>query len=271
MGGPIRTWSFDYLEFAVRWNGLTGEGLPSPLIITTDFDSNDAYLAECRRITAALAADRDPDVEAMLTALTRPDNVLAVFGLVAPDTDEEQAIRVYAVRSGERCLVVDQERGETIYHAAGFTVSEYDPTDWAACVVARLPAIGSGRQAAVPLPEPESGDAESDGIDYTYGRSDYRDSFEDSVFEHHEQFLSRPVAAAGVIDIVQGRSVFGPAGRARRAVGWRDVADDGRYAIVHRKPYMARGVDAASFTALLAEEIEEIQLVIEDERRSVSR
>jgi hypothetical protein len=271
MGGPIRTWSFDDLEFAVRWKRSTGEGLPAPLIITTNFESNDEYLTECRRIAAALTAEHDPELDAVSTALSRPDMMLSVSALLEPDSADEQALRIYAARAGDRCFVVDQLPGRTIYHAAGFTVTEYEHRQWVAAIVSRLPDAGAGRRAVVPIPEPAADEAELDGMDYSYGRSDFRDSFEDDESDFIQEFPHKPMTATGAIQIMQGRSEFGPAGRARRTVGWRDIADDGRYAIVHQKPYVARAADVTSFLTLLTEEIEEIQLVIDDERRSVCR
>lgn len=268
MGGPIRTWNFDYLEFAVRWNELTGERLPNPLTIVTNFGSNDDFLAECRRIVAAL--DSDPDMDEMLGTLTSPDLTLGVFGLIAPDADDERAIRLFAARGGGRCFVVEQQPGETIYHATSFTVTKYGPADWAAAVAARLPGVAAGRHAAVPLVDPGASHTPMGEMDYSFGRSGYRDSFDDSVDEH-QRFLNHPVTAVGIIDIVQGKSAFGPAGRARHTVGWRDVAGDGRYVIAHRRPYIARGIDTPSLAAFLDEEIEEIQLVIDDEQRSLAR
>ncbi|WP_459545881.1 ESX secretion-associated protein EspG [Nocardia sp. X0981] len=271
MGRPIRTWNFDYLEFAVRWNGLTGESLPEPLVITTNFGSNHDYLRECRRIAAAVAVDDDPELDTVFTALTQPDIVLAVFGLTAPDTGDEQAIRIYATSSGDRCFVVDQRPGESIYHAAGFTLSEHDSINWVSDIVARLPARGPGQQVMVPLPDPDEPHAGAEKMDYSYGRSDFRDTFDDQDTEDHSEFLGKPLAGVGSIDIVQGRSVFGPAGQGRRALGWRDIAGDGRYTIAYRSPYVARATDTASFVTRLAEEVEEIQLLVDDERRSVCR
>lgn len=268
MGRPIRTWNFDYLEFAVRWNGLTGEHLPNPLMIVTNFESNDKYLAECRRIAAAL--DADPDVDEMLKILALPDLALRVHGLIAPDTGDERAIRLYAARDRGRCFVVEQQPGETIYHASSFTVTECVPAYWTAAVAARLPGVGAGRRAVVPLAESDSDDISTGEMDYSFGRSGYRDSFDDS-FDEHQKFLDSPVTAVGVIDIAQGKSAFGPAGRTRRTVGWRDVADDGRYVIAYRRPYIARGLDTPSLVSFIDEEIEEIQLVIDDEQRSVAR
>ncbi|MBF6351431.1 ESX secretion-associated protein EspG [Nocardia flavorosea] len=253
----------------MRWEGLTGEGLPNPLIITTDIESHDAYMTARRRVAAEINTQDDPELDAVLLALTRPEIVVEIFGITAPDTGDERAIRVYAASAGGRCFTVRQRPGKSIFHAAGFTVSEHNPAAWAADIVGFLPALGPGRQAMVPLPDPDGPQDITEGIDYGYGRSEFRDSFDDSATENHSGYLDKPITGAGSIDVIQGRSIFGPAGRGRRAVGWRDLADDGRYTIVYRAPCAARAADTASFTALLTDEIEEIQLLVDDERRSV--
>ncbi|NUS42319.1 MAG: ESX secretion-associated protein EspG [Mycobacteriaceae bacterium] len=256
---------FDPFEFSVRWHAHTGEDLPEPLTIVTDFDSYDEFRRERDRVLDAVAAESDPDQAAVFAALTDADMAVVVVGFQTESADTPaRSVRAYGVRSGGRSLIATQQPGKTVRDAAAFTVTEHDSNRWAASLIAALPQTAAGRRGPVSLPDPDAG---VDGLDYSYGRSSFRDDDRDDIMS--AALLAAPVIASGAIEIRQMRSVFGPSGRARRRITWCDVANDGRYAILARPPYTAKPADPEILTALLSEEIEEIQLAIDDDRRSV--
>ncbi|MEU7628737.1 ESX secretion-associated protein EspG [Nocardia sp. NPDC049220] len=262
---------FDDLEFVVRWEVATGDRLPAPLIFTTDIIDGDEYEATKRRVRDRLASEPDETIDGPLAALARPDLTVQVTG-VDPRAPENPAtaIRIYAASCGDRAFVVRQLPGRTVWHAAGFVVTACDPATVADAVVGVLPRMVAGRRPHTELPSQRRENA-GDDLDYSYGRSRFRDDDEDSVAQRAEAFWRLPTSAAGRIDIVQGESAFGPRGRTRRRLRWRDILDDGRYAIVGDNRAIAKGVDAKGLVHLINEEIEEVQLVIDDENRAVGR
>ncbi|MFQ6395301.1 ESX secretion-associated protein EspG [Nocardia sp. KC 131] len=261
---------FDDLEFVVRWEVATGDELPDPLIFTTDITDGDEYEATKRRLRDRLASESDDTIDNLLQVLARPDLAVRVAGgdPRAPE-DAAAVIRIYAARRGDQAFVVKQLPGRTIWHAGGFVVTACDPVMLADAVVGVLPQVDAGRRPATELPSRREG--ASNGLDYSYGRSSFRDDDEDSVTQQAEVFRRLPASAAGVIEIVQGESSFGPRGRVHRRLLWRDIVDDGRYAIVGDNPRIAKGVDAKRLVHLINEEIEEVQLVIDDEHRTLRR
>ncbi|MGO4615824.1 ESX secretion-associated protein EspG [Nocardia sp. 2YAB30] len=261
---------FDDLEFVVRWEAVTGDRLPAPLIFTTDITDADEYEATKRRVRDRLESEPDDAIDELLAALARPDLTVRAAGRDprAPE-NVAAAIRIYAARRGDQAFVVKQLPGRTIWHAAGFVVTACDPTMLADAVVGVLPRVCAGRRPATELPSGREG--ASDGLDYSYGRSSFRDDDEDSVAQQAEAFRRLPASAAGMIEIVQGESSFGPRGRVHRRLWWCDIVDDGRYAIVGDNPRIAKGVDAKGLVHLVNEEIEEVQLVIDDENRTLGR
>ncbi|MEU7766892.1 ESX secretion-associated protein EspG [Nocardia sp. NPDC049190] len=262
---------FDDLEFVVRWEIATGEDLPAPLIFTTDIIDGDEYEATKRRVRDRLASEPADTIDDLLAALARPDHTVRVVG-VDPRAPEKAAtaIRVYAASRGDHAFMVRQLPGKTVWHAAGFVVTACDPTTLADAVVSVLPRVVAGRRPDTELPV-QHRESTGDGFDYSYGRSRFRDDDEDSVAQQAEAFWHLPTSSAGLIDIVQGASAFGPRGRTRRRLRWRDILDDGRYAIVGDNRAIAKGVDGKGLVHLINEEIEEVQLVIDDENRAVGR
>ncbi|MFI9508645.1 ESX secretion-associated protein EspG [Nocardia sp. NPDC052566] len=270
--GQERGTRFDDFEFAVRWEDSTGEFLPGPLIVTSRIASGFEYEAAKRRMRESLRSAPNAAADEMMRALVRPDLSVALCGGDPRDPDNpESVVRVYGARNDDRAYVVRQLPGETCWHASGFVVSEHDPSALPAALVAALPSVAAGRQSEIALSRGPVSDA-SDGMDYTVGRSDIRDSFEDSAVDRANAFQQLPTSMSGYVEFAQGWSAFGPRGLVHRAMGWRDVVDDGRYAIVGDLPTaVAKGVDAKAFQTLIAEEIEEVMLVIADERRSIPR
>ncbi|NUS42321.1 MAG: hypothetical protein HOQ24_01290 [Mycobacteriaceae bacterium] len=261
-----RTWQFDDFEFHVRWGDRTGEDLPVPLVITTRIQEHEAILAQARRVRADLAARPDAEIDAMFTAITKPDVVVVGWGLDSRDIEKPQAhIRVRASRTGDRAFVITQQPGETMWHAAGFTVEERNPSALAAAVVAALPETNPGRLGTVALPGP----ATEQSMDFTYREHRFQDRKQDSSSARTNALLTGQRGMVGRIEIAQGHSEFGPSGRMERRIHWADMVDDGRYIVNEADPGRAQALDAAALIALVNDQIEEVLLVLRDERRSL--
>ncbi|MEV6280995.1 ESX secretion-associated protein EspG [Nocardia sp. NPDC051832] len=256
----IRGWRFTDLEFVVLWEELREHRLPAPFIYT----SRTEYLHEAERAKReareGLRERGDSSFDGVLAAVARPDLRITVSGCAAADPEDPRGrIRVHAARSGPRCFVLTQLPGETIWHSGGFTVAEYNALEMADAVVARMPAYPGGHRQHLTFP------ATLENSDCEYGQSWVRETDDSPRTDPVGEFWSAPVLRFGIIQIEQGSSRFGPRGVARRALAWRDVAEDGRY-VLAGDPAAAMGVDARHLIARINSEIAWIVRAIKDER-----
>ncbi|GAB2683091.1 ESX secretion-associated protein EspG [Nocardia goodfellowii] len=256
-----RRWRFTDLEFVVLWAELREHRLPAPFVYT----SRTKFLHEAERAKSQtrenLRARWDRSVEDVLTAVARPDLRITVSGCAAADPEDPRGrIRLHAARSGPRCFVLTQLPGETIWHSGGFTVAEYNALDMADAVVAHLPKCPGGRRAQLTFP------TTLQNSDSDYGQSWVRETEVSPETDALGEFSNAPVQRLGIIRIEQGNSRFGPRGIARRALAWRDVADDGRYIITNDDPPVAMGVDTRQLISRLNGEIAWVIRAIKDER-----
>ncbi|MGY4102269.1 ESX secretion-associated protein EspG [Nocardia sp. R16R-3T] len=260
-----RTWTFTDLEFVVLWERIHDDFLPLPL----SFATNLRTWAELDRAKAEagdrLLRTRERTFDGVLEAIARADIRIAVSGSDGADpANPAGSIRIYATRKADRGYVVRQSPGETIWHSAGFTITEVDALDLAEAVVRQLPHVDAGKMSGIVLDS--DAPADNDGMDYSFGRSIVLDSFEDSVGRRAEHFLALPTSTVGMLEISQGSSRYGPRGMVRRRLKWRDVVADGRYVINAGSPPVASGADAKRFVAMVNTEIATVIRVIKDER-----
>ncbi|WP_225731237.1 MULTISPECIES: ESX secretion-associated protein EspG [unclassified Nocardia] len=253
-------WSFTDLEFVAVWAPLREDILPQPFTHVTDIPSGARYEYELRSARARLDSIADGARELMLQDIARPDLTVLVRALDGRDRrDPEGSIRMLAARRGDRGYLVTQLPGRTVDHSGGFLVTGCHALDLAATVVGALPNVPPGRQGWVTLP---GGD---DGMDHSFEVSRWRDTFDDTE-ERSRNFLRVPASTIGRIEIRQDISRFGPRGRTIRVLFWRDLLDDGRYAIVPANPPAAQPVDARALTNMINTEIATIVRAIEDEQ-----
>ncbi|MFI9506341.1 ESX secretion-associated protein EspG [Nocardia sp. NPDC052566] len=257
-------WTLTDLEFLVLWEEINDDFLPLPLTFASDAPDWDVLDAAKNAARDALRPRRDYALAELMDDLANADIRVAVYGWDAAEPEKPDGrIRMHGARKGDRGYVVRQLPGKTIWHSAGFEITRGDALGLAEAVVAALPEAMAGRDADVLLvAPPESGAGEPD---YSYGNSDVWDTFEDSVTSRAEQFLARPAATRGAIEIGQGRSRFGPRGMLRQQIGWWDVVDDGRYAVPPGSPRVASGVDARRLVAMINTEIATVVRAIKDE------
>ncbi|MFE3255934.1 ESX secretion-associated protein EspG [Nocardia sp. NPDC059091] len=256
-----RSWTLTDLEFLVLWEELGEEFLPTPLFFTSRTQSWNAHLDNKARARNALR-DRDPDLDEVLRAVHAPELRVEVHGWDGRDWRAPAAsIRMLGVRSGEAGYLVVQQPGETVRHSAGFTITEFWAAELATEVVAGLPDTVAGRGRDTVLAEPE----DTVEVDYAFGLSPAHETLEGGVVDRAAEFLAAPAPSMGTIDVVQGRSRFGPRGITRHHLEWRDLDADGRYVVTAEHPPVAMSADRRRMIATLETVIAEVILVIADE------
>ncbi|MFI7666833.1 ESX secretion-associated protein EspG [Nocardia sp. NPDC049526] len=257
-----RTWKFTDLEFVVAWEAVEADVLPSPFIFTSSTPLYEDFQREKRELRAQLGSRID-DVAPVLDIVARPDIRIELHGWGSDFDDADSQIRLLAVRREGYGYLLKQLPGETAWHSGGYTISECGPLELADLLIAELPEATPGKLPDVVLaPRDRNPD-----LDYSYGQSLVADTFDDTVDRLADQFLRTPATGEGIIEVEQGLSRFGPRGVARSRLGWRDLADDGRYAITTATPPVAVPADTKRLAALLNSGIAEVIKAIKDERR----
>lgn len=222
----IPTWSLTDFELNVRWRELSGERhLPKPLYFTSRVASEDDYRREVAIVSEQLKGRLDQAFDAALSIMIDPHVRLGIHGFDGRDPRNAAGrIRVAAARTWERCVIIKQTPGETIYHSGGYVVAECESSEWARLLTEQLPDVVAGKRGRVEL---------TGGRDYSYGRSVAGESSDaddyDTIAERCEAFRNTPATTIGRIEILQGSSRFGPRGVSHRLFEWRDLVDDGRY------------------------------------------
>lgn len=223
-----RTWELTDLEFVVLCEEFRQGGLPEPFTYTSRTRLAADYRIEKAATLRALHDRDDYDLYTMADAISRPD--VTITAKAWNDQDPEEAtgwIRVHAVRQRARGFVIVQRPGETVWHSGGFDVTACDPHALAESVLAALPEAAAGRMPQITLVDPATA---PDTRPYVPLISD-DDEYEDDAAYRSAAFLAAPATAAGTIQVLQGRSMFGPRGRVDMGMRWRDLPDDGRYVI----------------------------------------
>ncbi|MGV9837601.1 ESX secretion-associated protein EspG [Nocardia niigatensis] len=263
----LRTWKFTDLELLSLWQDLGEEFLPYPLSFASRTEWWNDHLANMARARESLRI-READYAEVLHALLMPEVRVEVHGWDGRDRlSASGSIRLLGIRSGEAGYLLVQHPGETYRHSSGFTLSEFYAEELAERVVAALPDTPAGRD----FPGAQGGDlvlAETedvDEVDYEFGMSPAHETMEGTTVTRAADFLAAPVPSMGSIDVVQGRSRFGPRGIARYRLQWRDLEDDGRYVVTGDHPPVAAAADRRRMVAALDAHIAEVVQVMADE------
>ncbi|MBF6211555.1 ESX secretion-associated protein EspG [Nocardia puris] len=261
-----RRWDFTDLEFVALWDGMREGSLPQPFSFISRTEFRQDFLRECARTRERLRDSEGHELARIFEDIARPDIAVRIRGLRGPDAAEPaNVVRLLAVRRGERGYVVSQSPGETVEHSGGFTVTEVGALSLADAVVSRLPEVGPGTHKHIVLPTPEEfADGRRD-MDDSHESSPLWDSFEPSDAHRAESFLRSATRGMGTMTVDQGRSKFGPRGRVRRRLEWRDVVEDGRYVIVSGSPPFAAAADERRMIAAINTEIAAVVKSIKDE------
>ncbi|MFB7721475.1 ESX secretion-associated protein EspG [Nocardia sp. NPDC056100] len=219
------TWEFTDDEFKVLCNRFLDGRLPAPLSYFSRIPLLDDFERELSRLEAGLRERLDSGLTAVFETLRHPEIQIIMTAWRDSDYENpEHRILVHGARLGWNAVMVTQKMGETIYHSAGFTLTECAPEQLPALMIAQLPQTGAG--SAPPLPmvfEPPERDP------YEARQSLAFDSFDDTAEVRSRAFWAEPAERSGWIRVLQGRSIFGPRGLMTQSALWRDQPDDGRY------------------------------------------
>lgn len=257
-----RTWNCTDLEFLVLWEDLGEESLPAPVLFADRVQWWDEHLRNKARAREGLA-DLDPELSTVLNAARTPDIRVEVRGWNDSDpVDPAGSIRIFAARYGDYACLVTQLPGESVRHSAGFTIAEFPAAELASEVVAALPDTAAARGRDIVLTER----ANIEEVDYGFGLSPAHETFEGSAVDQAAEFREAPAASVGTIDVIQGRSRFGPRGIARYQLEWRDLVDDGRYLVLDETPPLAVPADRKRMITTVESRIAEVVFAIDDER-----
>lgn len=258
-----QSWSLTDVEFVAAWAELKEHYVPEPFTYTSHVAYKDDHDRELIEVRENLRRRWGRELSRIMWEIARPDIRIVVRGMDERDAQNpERRIRMLATRKGDRAYLVHQQPGETIWHAAGFTIAEMPVVDLAAAIVRAMPQVDAGRHVDVVLGEGRR----NEKMDYEYGRSMVRDSFEDGIAERAAWFDSAPTTTVGTIVIAQAYSRFGPRGMVRTHLAWRDLVDDGRYAVIPGNPMMAVAADSKRMVTLINARLVEVVRAIKDER-----
>ncbi|WP_024803488.1 ESX secretion-associated protein EspG [Nocardia sp. BMG51109] len=255
-----RRWRFSDVELVGLWESEREGALPWPFAALARIPYYDDYEQAKHEARARIRADFGPVIHDVITALSRPDIRIAVFGWDDRDRGNPEAmVRLLGVRAAGAGFVVKQLPGESIWHSGGYVVIECTAVDLARTAIGELPHAEPGTVEEIVLPTYGG----RDDVDYEYRRSVVS---EPPIHHRSEEFLRRPTSLIGRIDIVQGRSRFGPRGITHHKLEWRDVIDDGRYSITtDNGDPIATPVDADRFAAVINSRVAQVVRVIKDE------
>ncbi|MEU1985382.1 ESX secretion-associated protein EspG [Nocardia sp. NPDC019395] len=261
-----RSWVFTDIEFVAAWEAMKEKDLPAPFVYTSATERYDDHQLEKIEAWERVRSRWGREVEEILACVIEPDIRIVVRGFDGSDAQNSQrSIRLLAARKRDSGCLIVQKPGKTLWHAEGFTVTEHEVVGLGDAVVAALPQAARGRNADFVLVSGER----SDPTDRSRGRSSVLDRGGDDPAARARSFGDAPVDLSGTIAIAQGYSRFGPRGIRRRSIGWRDIAGDGRYAIVPGNPARVVPVDRKRLVGLVNRQIAEIVRAIKDERANV--
>lgn len=252
------SWQLSEAEFYVLWMDQLGEDLPDPFMFTSATRTAEEFDAELRAARETLSRQFDRDFRTAFDTISDPDLYLTVYGW------DEQArwtvgpmIRVRALRKGRKGYVIRQLPGPTHWRRGGYTIHECDPYDLASVVVRSLPPVDRGTRGDIELVTDE------EDLDHDFRHSRIAAGIETDASKTKE-FLTAPATTAGEIHIVQGKSAYGPRGITHHLIRYRDLANDGRYAITEN-PARALPADPARLTSILDDRIAKVLQAMDEE------
>ncbi|MFC9995472.1 ESX secretion-associated protein EspG [Nocardia sp. NPDC127526] len=258
-----RTWSFGDVELVALWTAdKRRESLPHPLTFLSNTPMLDDYERELSDIRERMRDVMDDGFGAVLDVLARPDVRIRVEGFDGRDPDDPRArVRLYAALTAKHCYLIRQRPGATIWHSGGYVITEHEAPSLSRAVCAELPEMPAGRMDPVlmlhAIDDELPGVANQD-MDYSGGRSAVSVDAQDSVEDREAAFMRAPATYLGTIEIAQGHSIYGPRGITSRWVAWRDLEDDGRYAIAVTARPLAVPVDRTRMIAMIDSAIADV-------------
>ncbi|MFI5776857.1 ESX secretion-associated protein EspG [Nocardia sp. NPDC051570] len=233
-------WKFTVLEFIVLCERHRQGLLPKPFWVESDeVVYADALEQRKRAAWEELRRRLEGSFDGAIEVLCAPELYLEVSSWDEQNSRNwNKEHRLYAARAGALAYVFEQAPGPLIYDTVAFTVTECDPRRLAVAVVDALPRVEAGRLPGIPIVTDRAED-----IAPTWGGSFVRDNREDTLVYQTQRFFQRRSDCTGSIQVVQGRSKYGPRGIQKTTMLWRDVAGDGRYVMSLDEPPFAVGTN----------------------------
>ncbi|MQY24979.1 ESX secretion-associated protein EspG [Nocardia aurantia] len=256
------TWNLTDAELVVAWERLFDERLPSPLCALLSEHYADDYRRMADRTWNELWERHDGSLQDALGRVAHAD-VRVLAHSVDPADAENSAARVRALgaRQGAVAVLIRQLPGETMWHSGGFVITMGTAERLAGAIVGTLPDCAPGRLPDTPMvSSPDNSDT-----DHWYGRSEVHENYTE-LQRRSDAWLQLPIRVLGVIETFQGSSIFGPRGITRHRIFWRDLVDDGRYAIGDTATPVAVAADPHRLAAMIGSDIAKVLQTVEDER-----
>ncbi|MGV9614031.1 ESX secretion-associated protein EspG [Nocardia xishanensis] len=259
-----RTWRLTDVELIDLWDSMFQDRLPAPLFALYRGENAEEWSRLRAEARARTADAEDGGLRAALARIAHADVLVSAHGFDPRRLDcPDGLVRVLGARQGAAATLISQSPGESIWHSGGYVVTAGDAERLAGAVAGALPERAAGRLPDTPLVT-ALGDG---GADYYYGRSKVRESYSDGD-RLSAEWLGRRAECVGVIEIRLGSSIFGPRGITRYRIEWRDLVDDGRYAVTEAAGPIATAVDLPRLANLITAHITTVLQTLEDERRA---
>ncbi|MGC4994618.1 ESX secretion-associated protein EspG [Nocardia salmonicida] len=258
-----RSWQLTDTELIALWDKLFKDRLPSPLFALNRGENTQEWMRLAEAALAGLAGSGDGGLYDALARVAHADIRVTVVAFDPRDSDDPASqVRVVGARQGEVATLIRQLPGETRWHSGGYVITSGDADRLPGAVVGALPTREAGRLPDTPLITVAT-DAE---IDHHYGRSPVYDSYIEAD-RASTSWLQRPADRLGMIETCLGSSIFGPRGITPYRIEWRDLVDDGRYAVGSTARPVATAVDRPALATRIAADIATVKQTMEDERR----
>ncbi len=277
-----QSWTLRDLDFVVVWRGMRHEQLPGPLTFTARTKDARAYERETIEARERMRTQLHPDCAAALDTLSNADLLVTAYAWDDNDVQNpKKRVRLVGGRAGDQGCVVEQLPGETVWHSGGFVIRACGALELGRVLAERHPEEKAGAIPELPLVSRDpaathqhrttdsqtlQSDQPRQHVDYTYGRSLIEDSAVDSTWDRSSRFLSAPTKLLGRVETEQGRSVYGRQGIVTAGFEWRDLEDDGRYAVRPGTPPLAVAVDTRGMEQLINQDIATVVRAIKAER-----
>ncbi|MFC8045682.1 ESX secretion-associated protein EspG [Nocardia sp. NPDC057353] len=252
-----RRWNFTDLEFVVLCTRYRGGELPNPFTFTSRIEYENPFEAEVGRIMRAFGSRFDPDLEDLADTISKPDVMVVLQAWDDRDFENpKERSRVLGIRRRARGFLITQRPGETLYHSDGFDVEECSPHALADAVVAHMAVLEAGREPPVPLPAtapPDTGDDDLFGSMVSDNEDpDLSDAFRAAAF------FGTEASRSGLLQVLQGRSKFGPRGRTESVLLWWDMPADGRYVMHVSDAPVAVGMGSDALVSWVNEQVGDV-------------
>ncbi|MCX4093072.1 ESX secretion-associated protein EspG [Nocardia sp. alder85J] len=256
------TWNLTDAELVVAWERLFEERLPAPLCALMREHYADEYRRMADRTWDAMWERHDGSLQDALGRVAHADVRVLTHSVDPADQENSAArVRVLGARQGAVAVLIRQLPGETMWHSSGFVITMGPAERLAGAVVGALPPRAPGRLPDTPLvSSPDRSDT-----DHWYGRSEVLDDYVE-LERRSTAWLNLPIEVLGVVETFQGSSIFGPRGITKHRIFWRDLVEDGRYAIADTATPVAVAADPHRLAAMIGADIAKVLQTVEDER-----